>query len=110
MKLVNGHFICKRRTPFPLATEDWIDENGNWGPKQIYGYFNNWCPPILQCLHVNHDIKLIMNGTETKHIAWYITHYVAKKQKTSSNISALLAKTLAYHVAGEQVATNVSTT
>ncbi|KAH9007633.1 hypothetical protein EDB84DRAFT_1447399 [Lactarius hengduanensis] len=101
-----NHFVCKQRAPFPLAAEDWIDENSNWGPKRIYGYFNNWCPPILQCLCANHDIKLIMNGTETKHIAWYITHYVAKKQKTSSNISALLAKTLAYHVAGEWVATD----
>lgn len=96
MKLIRGRFMCKRKAPFPLAKEDWINPDGTWGPKRTYGYFNNWCPAILQCLRANHDMKLITNGMETKDIAWYITHYVAKKRKESSNTSALLAKSLAF--------------
>ncbi|KAH9048604.1 hypothetical protein EDB83DRAFT_2522880 [Lactarius deliciosus] len=89
------YISCKRRAPFPLAAEDWIDKNGNWGPKRSYGYFNIWNPTILQCLRANHDIKLITNGIETKDIAWYITHYVAKKHNSSSNtISAFSRKRL----------------
>ena len=97
IKFVHGQFICKRRAPFALANDDWIESDGRWGPKQSYGYFNNWCPAILQCLRANHDIKLITNGIETKDIAWYITHYIAKKQRESSNTSALLVRTFAYH-------------
>ena len=97
IKLVRGQFVCKRKAPFSLANDDWIESDGRWGPKRTYGYFNNWCPAILQCLRANHDIKIITNGIETKDIAWYITHYIAKKQRESSNTSALLAKTLAFH-------------
>lgn len=97
LKFIKDRSVCKRRAPFPLAPDDWIDEDGRWGPKRTYGFFNNWCPPILQCIHANHDIKLLTNGVETKDIAWYITHYVAKKQNASSNTSALLAKNLAFH-------------
>ena len=95
-------FRCKRSAPFPLAEDDWIQANGTWGPKQSHRYFNNWCPAILQCLRANHNIKIITNGMETKDIAWYITHYIAKKQRESSNTSALLAKTFVYHNASEQ--------
>ena len=102
MKLVNGHWVCKRRTPFALADAAWVDENGLWGPKRSYGYFNNFCPTLLQCLRANHDIKLISNGADTKHISWYITQYVAKKQKQSMNTSALLANTYAFHEGKEQ--------
>ena len=52
-------------------------------------------PPLLQIVYANHDIKLIMNGAKTKHIGWYITHYVTKKQKASTNTSALLANIFA---------------
>ena len=97
MKFVQGQFTCKRGAPFPLAGDDWIEADGSWGPKRTYRYFNNWCPAILQCLWANHDIKLITNGIEMKDIAWYITHYVAQKQRDSSNTSALLAKMFAYH-------------
>ena len=101
MKLFHGRFICKRKVPFPLADDDWIKPDGTWGPKRSYGYFNNWCPSILQCLRANHDIKLITNGIETKDIAWYILHYITKKRKESSNTSALMAKTFAFHPANE---------
>jgi hypothetical protein len=97
MKLIQGRFGCKRKVPFALAEDNWIDADGRWGPKRSYGYLNSWCPSILQCLRANHDMKLITNGMETKDIAWYITHYVAKKQRDSSNTSALLAKTFAFH-------------
>ena len=97
MKLSNSRLVCKRKAPFRLANEAWIDKTGDWNPKRLYGYLNNWCPPLLQSLRANHDIKLITNGEETKDIAWYITNYVAKKQKESSNTSALLAKTFAFH-------------
>ena len=108
MKITPRGFVCKRHAPFPLAEEAWIDENGNWGPKRTYGYFNNWNLSILQAFRSNHDIKLITNGLQTNHIAWYITHYVAKKQKHSSNTSALLAKTFAFHHADPNCSTNLS--
>jgi hypothetical protein len=108
MRMINDHFVCKRRAPFSLAADDWIDENGDWGPRRSNGYLNSWNPSILQCLRANHDIKLITNGTETKHIAWYITKYVAKKRKNSSNTSALLAKSLAFRRPGFQSTSNVT--
>jgi hypothetical protein len=88
---------CKRRAPFELSSRDWIDEDGSWGPKRTYAYINNWNPAILHCVRSNHDIKLISNGTETKDLAFYITNYVAKKQRESSNVSALFAKRIAFH-------------
>lgn len=109
MRMVNDRFVCKRRAPFALATEDWIDENGDWGPRRSNGYLNSWNPSILQCLRANHDIKLITNGKETKHIAWYVTHYATKKRKNSSNTSALLAKKLAFRQSSDQ-STNTLTT
>ena len=108
MKMVSGNFVCKRKAPFPLADDAWIDQNGNWGPKRSFGYFNNWCPPILQCLRSNHDVKLMTNGSDTNAIAWYITHYVAKKQKKSSNSSALLAKSFAFHHAKQKRDANLT--
>ena len=97
LKLVKDRLLCKWRAPFELSSRSWIDEGGDWGPKRLAAYLNNWCPPILQCLRSNHDIKLITNGAETKDITWYITCYTAKKQQASSNTSALLAKRLAFH-------------
>ncbi len=108
MKFSNRQLVCKRRAPFPLANEDWIGEDGQWGPKRTYGYLNNWCPAILQSIWANHDIKLITNGMETKDIAWYITHYVAKKQNDSTNISTLLVKTFAFHHAAKNQLTDLS--
>ena len=67
------------------------------GGPNAYGFLNNWCPPLMQCIRANHDIKLITNGSETRDISFYITLYVAKRQARSSNTSALLAKKLAFH-------------
>ena len=102
-----GRAVCKRKAPFQLSECDWVDEEGNWGPKRTYGFLNNWNPEVLQSFRSNHDIKFLSNGTGTKNIAWYITHYVAKKQHASSNTSALLAKTLAFHQADEKRSRNV---
>lgn len=97
-----GNWVCKRRAPFELAGSDWIKADGSWGPKRTCGYLNNWNPAVLQAMRCNHDIKLITNGEETKDISFYITNYDAKKQKPSSNTSALLAKRLAFHRAQEK--------
>jgi hypothetical protein len=96
MKATCSGVVCKHRAPFMLSDTDWVSEDGQCGPKQTYGYLNNWYPSIIQAVQANHDIKLIMNGAETKNMAWYITHYVAKKQKQSFNTSALLAKALVF--------------
>jgi hypothetical protein len=97
LKVQKGRLLCKRRAPFPLADNAWVNTNGEWGPKRTYPFMNNWNPTILLATRSNHDVKLITNGTETKHISWYISSYAAKRQQHSSNASALLAKTLAYH-------------
>lgn len=101
MRFEKGKMVCKRRAPFQLANHDWVDSSGLWGPRRTYGYFNNWCPAILQCLRANHDIKLLTNGEHTKDLAWYITFYSTKKKVASSNTSALLANTYAFHNASE---------
>ena len=63
----------------------------------MYGFINNWNPAIMHCVRSKHDIKLISSGNETKDISWYITNYITKKQRKSSNVSALFAKRIAYH-------------
>jgi hypothetical protein len=63
----------------------------------MFGYINNWCPAIMQCICANQDIKLITNGSETRDIAFYISLYMAKRQSNSSNASTLMARKLAYH-------------
>jgi hypothetical protein len=97
LKLYEGRFLCKRRAPFPLAKNAWIEPSGEWGPKRSYRFLNNWNPSILLATRSNHDCKLVTNGEGTKHISWYISSYAAKRQQHSSNASALLAKTIAYH-------------
>lgn len=95
--LSKGRWVCKRRAPFELSKTDYIEEDGAWGVKRLYPFFNTWNPGILRSVRSNHDIKLITNGGDTKDITWYITNYATKKQRRSFNTSALLAKRLAYH-------------
>ncbi|KAF8804157.1 hypothetical protein BYT27DRAFT_7302151 [Phlegmacium glaucopus] len=102
LKIVKGRAVCKRRAPFPLAVDDWVDSVGRWGPRRLCGYLNNWNPPLLMSIRSNHDIKLIMNGGETSVLTWYITNYASKKQQRSSNVSALLAKRVAFHLVEER--------
>jgi hypothetical protein len=96
-RMVGNRLVCKRRAPFVMSSWEWIEPSGAWGPEQYCGYLNNWNPVILWAVHLNHDIKLIMNAPETKDITWYITTYATKKQACSSNASALLATRLALH-------------
>ena len=75
--------------------------------NEVMGFFNNGCPPILQCLHADHDIKLLTNGTGTKDLSWYITLYSTKKQHATINASALLAKTYVHNHAETLHANNL---
>jgi hypothetical protein len=103
-----GVIRCKRRAPFNLSNRDYVDEDGRWGPKRMYAFINSWCPPIMQCIRANQDIKLITSGAETIDISFYISLYVAKRQANSSNASALLAKKLAFHRARERYNSDIS--
>ena len=94
--------MCKHRAPFPLALDDWVDMDGNWGPRCLCGFLNNWNPPLLLTLKANHDTKLIMSGGDTSVLTWYITNYASKKQQRSSNVSALLAKQVTFHTVEER--------
>jgi hypothetical protein len=108
LKVIKGRTRCKRRAPFPLAQRDWVDEEGNWGPKRFCAFLNNWNPPLMRTLRANHDTKLIMSGGETNVLTWYITNYASKKQNRSSNVSALLAKRVAFHAVEERGRTDLT--
>ena len=95
LRIVNGRRECKRKAPFSLSPQAWVNSNGEWGPKRLCSNLNNWNPWLLRCLRSNHDVKLIMNGTETCVLVLYTTNYACKKQSRSSNTTALLADKLA---------------
>ena len=59
-------------------------------------------------VRANHDSKLIMSGGETNVLTWYITNYASKKQQRSSNVSALLAKRVAFHTTEERRRTDLT--
>ncbi|KAG1783656.1 hypothetical protein EV702DRAFT_1175688 [Suillus placidus] len=84
----------KKRGP---SLTEYIDEKGNWKPKRTHPYVNNYCPAISVALCCNNDIKLLINGVDTKHTSWYSTDYQTKKQNKNHNVSALMAKSLLYH-------------
>ena len=44
---IKGGWKCKRRAPFSCQADDFITEDGAWGPKRLYGYVNAWNPDIL---------------------------------------------------------------
>ncbi|KAF8798476.1 hypothetical protein BYT27DRAFT_7320360 [Phlegmacium glaucopus] len=90
LKVVKGQIRCKRRAPFPIAQDDWVDSSGEWGPRRFCGFLNNWNPTLLMTTRANHNVKLFMNGRDTNVLTWYITNYTSKKQQRSSNVSALL--------------------
>lgn len=97
LRFSKGKLVCKRRAPFPTAAGDWINEAGEWGPKRCSPFLNAWNPEVLSCVRANNDIKIITNGRLTAKLTFYITSYATKKQHRSSNVSALLAKDLAFH-------------
>lgn len=88
---------CKRGAPFKKAIDNWVDSDGENGPRRLSGWLNSWNPHILLCGRCNHDIKCLIGGTWTKALVWYITAYATKKRKSSSNTSALLAKRFAFN-------------
>ncbi|KAF7318063.1 ATP-dependent DNA helicase [Mycena chlorophos] len=96
LKLRKGRLVCKRRAPWRTATDDWVTETGDWGPKRLYSKLNAWNPALLQVTRCNQDMKLVTNGGETKDITFYITLYIAKRQIQAANASALLAKGTAF--------------
>ena len=92
-----GGLVCKRRAPFEKADDDFIHEDGNWGPKRRYEFMNGWVPALTINAWCNNDGKLLTNSRETTNISFYITSYQTKKQGRNFNMSAVLAKGFAYH-------------
>jgi len=109
LRIVNGRLECKRRAPFALSATDWVNKDGEWGPKRTCPNLNNWNPWIMRCMRANHDTKLIMNGAETCVLVLYNTNYTFKKQNQSSNTSALLANRLAFHQAKHNEEDDIAT-
>ncbi|KAF6745923.1 ATP-dependent DNA helicase PIF1 [Ephemerocybe angulata] len=97
----NGRKVCKRGSPWTLASQAWVAESGHWGPKRTCAMLNAFNPTLLTTLTCNHDMKLMIAGGATRSITWYITNYASKKQHHGNNQSALLAKSFAYHVEKE---------
>ncbi|KAK6992005.1 hypothetical protein R3P38DRAFT_2571601, partial [Favolaschia claudopus] len=95
----SGGLRCKRRAPFTCHEKDFIDEGGNWGQRRVYEYMNGWIPGILVNVRCNNDAKLITNGRDTLNTTFYVAGYAAKPQQMNYNISAVLAKGYAVHLA-----------
>ena len=93
-----GQLRCKRKAPFQRAVEDFITEEGKWGPKRLYRFVNGWIPGILINARCNNDGKFLTNGGDTKNITFYVTVYSAKKQGKHFNLSAVMAQGYAYHL------------
>jgi hypothetical protein len=61
---------------------------------------NGWNPGILVNVRCNNDIKLLTNGSDAHNVTFYIAgSYAAKPQQKNYNVSAVLAKGYAYHLA-----------
>ena len=97
LRKVNGRLECKRRAPFGTADNDWVNAEGEWGPRRTCPNMNSWNPWVMRSIRANHDARLIMNGGETCVLVLYMTNYAFKKQNRSYNTSALFADRLAYH-------------
>ena len=93
----SGPLICKRRAPFEKSLVDFVDDQGNWGPKRLHGFMNGWNPALTINLRCNNDIKLLTNTRDTMNITYYITSYQTKKQGRNFNMSAVLTKGFAFH-------------
>jgi hypothetical protein len=94
----HGVYRCKRRAPFKLSSVDYVHSNGDWAPRRLNPYLNNWSPAITICGRCNNDIKILTNGEDTKNTTYYITSYAAKSQGDSPDLSAITADKYAYHV------------
>ncbi|KAJ7130993.1 hypothetical protein C8R44DRAFT_839124 [Mycena epipterygia] len=91
--------LRRKRRAFETSQEDFIDETGKWGPKRLYAFMNGWIPGILVNVRCNNDAKLLTNGEDTQNVTYYVNGYAAKSQQRNNNISAILAKGFAYHLA-----------
>jgi hypothetical protein len=88
---------CRRKAPWELSNETLIFENGEWKPKRLHPYLNNWNPALSVFGRMNHDIKWISNGKDTCNVAFYITKYSTKPSLKSHNITPLIARGFEYH-------------
>jgi hypothetical protein len=93
-----GRYHCKRRAPFECAPDDYVTPDGKCGPKRLHPFVNAWNPAVLVNCRCNNDVKFLTNGSDTKNISYYITMYATKKQGKSYNLSAVMARGLAYHL------------
>jgi hypothetical protein len=89
--------LCKRHAPWELSSETVVSSNGNWKPKRLHPYLNNWNPILAVYGRMNHDIKWISNGRDTRDVSFYITKYSTKPALKSHNITPLIARGLDYH-------------
>lgn len=90
-------YVCKRRAPFPTASQTTVDETGKVLVRRLYEYLNTWNPHILIYGRCNNDIKFLSNGHQARAVAFYVTHYATKGQKNTYNLCAYLAENLGYH-------------
>lgn len=97
MWIKRGQKVCKRKAPWPCSNDDKVSETGEWACKHLYQFMNLWNLAVLLNLRCNNDIKLLMNGEDTKNITFYVTTYVAKKQSCSFNLMVLLADGYTFH-------------
>lgn len=93
----NGKHTCKRRAPWKISESYVVKPNGEILVRRTLGYVNTWVRPITECLACNNDGKFLTNGRETRQKAWYVTCYATKKQRSTHNMSALVAQGVAFH-------------
>jgi hypothetical protein len=86
-----GDLVCKCRAPFECAPQDFVTEEGKWGPKRLYGYMNGWIPGVRVNVCCNNDGKLLTNGCDTRNITAYMTSYATKNQSNTHNMSVIIA-------------------
>jgi len=92
-----GRLVCKRRAPWPTAEDDFVNEDGTWGPKRRNPFINGYVPGVSVCMRGNNDGKLLTNGKDTKNLTFYATKYAAKPQNLTNNFSVLSAKSYQWH-------------
>ncbi|KAH6906301.1 hypothetical protein BKA70DRAFT_1372848 [Coprinopsis sp. MPI-PUGE-AT-0042] len=71
---------CKKK--IRGASEAWVKDTGENGPRRVAGFLNSWNPAIIDNLRCNHDLKLLLATSLLARI----------KQQRSSNTTAILAK------------------
>lgn len=103
LTLRHGQFVCKRRAPWICSQRAWVKESGEWGPERFCAFFNTWSPVLMHCLFCNHDLQVMLYGAHSQKVVWYISAYTGKKQTNHKNVTALLARTIMWHTADQQM-------